>query len=154
MKRLLNIIIILFLSTSLKSQDYKYLRLFETIEDSIFTEYPSDIFIKPTVDYKVDNLDFFNKNIPCGIPMKLMIEFFTNGERTPVFVDISKLIDSKNSNSNLRFSLSISDIVSYGNFWFCRLTLWDDKLTDKHYSYSLIYIDKELYCFEKNVWVN
>lgn len=153
MKRLLFIIIILSISTSLKSQDNKYLRLFETIEDSIFTEYPSVIFIKPTVDYKVDCLDFFNENIPCGIPMRLMIEFFKNGERTPDSFDISKFIDSKNSDPNSRFTLSVSDIVSYENFWFCRLTLWDDKLTDKHYSYSLIYIDNELYCFEKSVWV-
>lgn len=143
----------MFSISVVKGQDNKLNTLFEVISDSIFSEYSSEIFIEDTVNSKVNYLDYFETEEGCGIPMKLMVEFFANGKRINTPIDISKFIDEKNRNSDSRFKLAIWDIVSYGNIWFSRLTVWDKTIRDRHYSYSLIFIDEKLFCFEKSEWV-
>ncbi len=153
MKREIIFLTLILLSIGLKSQNKRYTTLFQTIEDSIFAKYSSDIFIDSIVNSKINVLDYFDAKDRCGIPFKLIEEFFKNGNRIDIPANISQFIEEENRISSARFKLGIWDLISYENFWFCRLTVWDKTIKNEHNSYSLIYIENELFCMTKSEWI-
>ena len=153
MKRQLIIFTFILANLGLKAQDKHFETLFQTIEDSIFTKYSSVIFIDSISNGKIHSADYFGTKDRCGIPFELITEFFNNGNRSLTPMNISEFIEVENRNKNSRFKLGIWDMVSYKKIWFCRLTVWDKRIKDRHDSYSLIFIDDELFCMTKSEWI-
>lgn len=153
MKGQIIVLILALFSLDLKSQNERFETLFQIIEDSIFTTYSSEIFIDSIIYGKIHEADYYGTIDRCDIPFKLISEFFKNGNRSQTPANISMFIGDKNRNPNSRFKLSTWNLVSYKNIWFCRLTVWDKTIKDRHNSYSLIFVNDELFCMTESEWI-